>query len=57
MNHKKDSTLKGYIKEKIRIIEKEFHIPLTLDEKMHMQNLTSETDVDQYAHDIFMRKL
>lgn len=50
-------SIKYYIKEKIRMIEEEFRIELTEDEKEHFYWLETERDVDQYAHDIFVRKL
>lgn len=50
-------TIDEYIEEKIRIIKEEFYIRLTEDEEEHFKTLKTERDVDQYAHDIFMRKL
>lgn len=56
-HYQKRVEIDDYIKNKIRMIEKHFKIRLTEDEKEHMECLTCERDVDQYAHDIFMRKL
>jgi len=51
------SELKKYIKEKIRMLTKEFHFNLTNEELHHFYELKTEVAVDNYAHDIFVRKL
>ena len=57
MNHNVPMTVDDYIEEKIQMIEEEFRITLTDDEKEHFRWLRTERDVDQYAHDIFSKKL
>ena len=48
MCYDKHSTIEKYIEEKIRMLE---------DEREHFELLDTERDVDQYAHDIIVRKL
>lgn len=46
-----------YINDKIRMLENDFWIRLTKEEKAHFRSLKTECAVDQYAHDIIMKKL
>lgn len=49
--------LLNYIKEKIRMLENDFYITLTAEEKAHFHNLESDYAVDRYARDILLKKL
>ena len=49
--------IKKYIKQKINMIENDFYIPMTSEEKQHMAELDTECKVDQYAHDLIMNGL
>ena len=55
--HHETVSIKAYIKEKIRMLKKDFYINLTDEEINHMKSLTRDIDVDHYAHDIIMSKL
>lgn len=55
--HHEATTIKAYIKEKIRMLKKDFLITLTEDEIKHMKSLKRDIDVDHYAHDLIMSKL
>ena len=61
--HKNDDPLTrmskptAYINDKIRMLENDFWIRLTKEEKAHFHSLRTEAAVDQYAHDIIMNKL
>lgn len=43
-------TLKQYINQKIRILQRDFKVYLTDEQMDHMKSLTSEIQVDNYAH-------
>ena len=45
-------SLDKYIKEKIRMLKKDFCIPMTDEQIAHMQELKSEIQVDNYAQDL-----
>ena len=49
--------LKTYIKGKIKMLRKEFHIRLTESEIQHLKSLQTEIAVDNYCHDLFMKRL
>ena len=49
--------LKRYAKEKIDMIQNEFCIPLTYEQSEHFYGLRTESQVDQYAHDIILKGL
>ena len=42
-------TLKQYIKQKIKILQRDFKVFLTDEQIDHMKSLTSEIQVDNYA--------
>ena len=44
-----------YIKEKIRLL-KDFNIRLSKKQLVHLNSLTSEIQVDNYAHDLIFGK-
>ncbi len=46
-----------YIKEKIKMLRKDFHIRLTDEEIAHIHSLETEIAVDNYCHDLFMKLL
>ena len=50
-------SIKTYIKQKIRMLQRDFRLHLTEEEINHLQSLKREIDVDHYAHDIIMNKL
>lgn len=49
-------TLKQYIKEKIRMLKKDFFIKLTDEQIAHMKSLKNEIQVDNYAHDLIFNR-
>lgn len=49
--------LKEYIEYKIKILKKDFCIPLTKDEIAHFYDLTGVRAVDQYARTLLSMKL
>lgn len=48
---------KTYVKEKIRMLKKEFCIPVTSEEKEHFYSLKNEIQVDNYVKTLIMKKL
>ena len=55
--HHEDKSIKSYIKEKIRMLKKDFFIKLTDEEINHLKSMTRDIDVDHYVHDLIMKKL
>ena len=53
----KDVPLPVYIRRKIDMLRSDFLIHLTYEERAHFWELTTEQDVDNYAHSIIMKKL
>ena len=53
----KNVDLKTYIENKIDMLEDEFFIHLSLYERQRFRSLTSETQVDNYAHSILVNRL
>ena len=49
--------LKRCVTNKIRMLEEEFWLDLSFDEIDHFRQLTTKTEVDQYAHDLLRKKL
>lgn len=49
--------IKTYIDNKIYMLRNDFKMKLTKSEIAHMQTLTTENQVDNYAHSLFMEKL
>lgn len=49
--------LQQYITEKIMMLEDDFYFKLTDEEKEYFYALHTEFEVDQYAHDFFLRNL
>jgi hypothetical protein len=48
-------TLEEYINNKIDMLRRDFKIRLSRAEIEYMQSLTTETAVDNFAHDFFER--
>lgn len=44
-------TLKGYRKARIKMLEEDFHIYLTGEEKAHMDELKTEVAIDNFYRD------
>ena len=53
----KEITLAQYIKEKIRMLQKDFFIKLTEEEIQKFKSMTREIDIDHYAHDLIANRL
>lgn len=49
-------SLKAYRIAKIRMLEKEFMIPLKADEKDHINSLQTEAAIDRYARTILQSR-
>lgn len=47
--------IKAYRKAKIRMLEKEFIIPLKQEEKEHFETLQNEIAIDNYARTLISR--
>ena len=56
-HHERDKTLKEYIFEKLDMLKNDFCLKLTYEEEMHMCSLKTESEVDQYAHQLIRDKL
>ena len=56
-NEEEKVDLKTYIKDKIKMLKKEFHIRMTENEIQHLKSLQTEIAVDNYCHDLFMKRL
>lgn len=52
-----DEQLFGYIDNKIKMLREDFYIRLSKREINHFYELATESDVDRFAHELFMRKL
>ena len=50
-------SIKSYIKEKIKMLRKEFYMNLTESELAHFYELKTEIAVDNYVQDLFVKKL
>lgn len=50
-------SLKDYIDDKINMLENEFYLKLTDEEKAHFYDIRTEEAVDQYAHRLLRDKL
>ena len=57
MNYNKTASLSQYIKEKLRMLKEDFCVKLTYAEVTHLKSLKTEIQVDQYAHDLLVKKL
>lgn len=55
--YKLSNTLENYIEEKICMLEEEFYLKLTDDEKYHFYRIKTEEAVDTYAQKLIMEKL
>lgn len=53
----KEMPLNEYIKEKIRMLQKDFYIKLTDAEIDKLNSMTRDIDVDHYAHDLIANRL
>ena len=49
--------LKDYIKQKIKLLKRDFCLDLTSEEEQHFWDCKTESDVDHYAHDLIVNKL
>ena len=49
--------METYVAQKIKMLRKDFHIRLTTTEIKHMQALTTEISVDNYARTLISTKL
>lgn len=52
-----EMTLNEYINEKLKMLNKDFKIKPSMEEKAHMYELTSEISVDNYAHTLLIKYL
>ena len=50
-------SLKMYINLKLKMLEEDFYLRLTDSERQHMLNLTSQPEVDAFAHRLILEKL
>lgn len=50
-------SIKMYINLKLKMLEEDFYLRLTDIERDHMCSLTSEQEVDAYAHKLILEKL
>ena len=48
--------IKSYANKKISLL-RQFHIKLSVDEKKYMKSLSTEIQIDNYVHNIIMKKL
>jgi hypothetical protein len=46
----KQTSLPVYKKAKIKMLERDFCIPMNAEEKGYLNALTTETEIDRYAH-------
>lgn len=51
-----NKVIKSYANKKISLL-RQFHIKLSVDEKKHMKSLSTEIQIDNYVHNIIMKKL
>lgn len=49
--------LAQYAKEKIRLLRRDFHVPLTEKEINHISALKSDIAIDNYARGLILAKL
>lgn len=54
---KRHVKLTTYIDDKINMLENEFYLKLTPEEKAHFNDIRTEEAVDQYAHRLLRDKL
>ena len=47
----------AYVNERICMLEEQFKISLTKEEKQHLHELATEISVDNFVRDIIRRKL
>lgn len=51
-----NEAIKSYANKKINLL-RQFHIKLSVEEKKYMKSLSTKIQIDNYAHDIIMKKL
>lgn len=56
INGNKSMTISQYIKWKIKVLQRDFGIALSESDIKHMQSLTNEIQVDNFARTIIFRK-
>lgn len=49
-------SLKQYVKLKLRMLERDFHIKMSPSEIKHMQSLKNVIQIDNYARDLIFKK-
>ena len=49
--------LKEYALAKIRMLKEDFRIKMSYEEETHMLSLTTEADMDRYAHQLIVDRL
>lgn len=54
-NEEEKVDMETYIKDKIKMLRKEFHIRLTESEIQHMKSLKTEIAVDNFCRSLFDR--
>ena len=57
MEKEREISLPVYIKQKIRMLKRDFLIKLTPDEEAKFNSLTDKTSVDRFAHTILFERL
>lgn len=50
-------TLPEYVAQKISMLEDEFYLKLDYEDIAHIRSLKTETEVDQFAHQILVDRL
>ena len=53
----KKPSLKTYKKIKLKMLKNDFQFRLTAEEICHLNELTTENDIDRYCHTLFMKYL
>lgn len=51
-----NKAIKSYANKKISLL-RQFHIKLSVEEKKYMKSLSTEIQIDNYVHNIIMKKL
>lgn len=52
----KNVSIKTYRKQKIKMLEKEFLLSLTPEEKNHINQLETEIAIDRYARTLLLKR-
>lgn len=56
-NEEKEDEFTLYVKEKIKMLKRDFRIRLTDAEVAHIHSLKTEIAVDNFCHALFMKRL